>query len=515
MNVKKVFLSVLFIFCLHNYCEAQRLYWALDSISSKYAIVDEMGKSVLPYDYDKPNSDTVSIYRKLDKKITNYDNKSCVLTVSKNGEIRFIDLLGYVNNKDLQKAAKQVRKNAKKGIYDKIYAQISYAHLEKQMEYKRKHRLIPFANDGKWGFKEFGDNKEVFAPQYTSVYHIGGFFFVSTDSIEYRRIEEVEYNTAIDPVRYTVTKINNNFIVAHDKTSMLVDSMGITLTGRTYDNLVYIDSLAYKGDYFYAFKNNRCGIISDKCVIHQCIYDYIEDFHYSKAKAYYKGHQVELDTNGSITPNLMKVLFDKVYTSTDNANSIIQMYSTLVEYDQDFNMGFTSSCYNNIGVQYEDNLNDRPTALRYYKMSRDLGDETGKKNYKRLKTSLVLDAITVIANGITNVANSLANNNGNVNNTITPQNNEYKSKNNYQMQYNLYEKQAKSAFSTLTAQGVRVDNGNGHGGVSTLKTNPALYVQNKTYLHNAQRNMAMIRAKAKANGVIIQPSSWEAASVNY
>ena len=86
----------------------------------------------------------------------------------------------------------------------------------------------------------------------------------------------------------------------------------------------------------------------------------------------------------------------------------------------------------------------------------------------------------------------------------------------YIAQYQNWERRAEANYNSLVNLGysVKDKNGNRSGGTGQ-KVSPSKYTQMKKLLREAQSEMRKIRLKASKNGVTIEPSKWETATVNY
>jgi len=86
----------------------------------------------------------------------------------------------------------------------------------------------------------------------------------------------------------------------------------------------------------------------------------------------------------------------------------------------------------------------------------------------------------------------------------------------YQSQYRNWERRAQSNYESLTNLGYRATRNDGSKTGGTLQSmSGSNYVQMKKNLRDAQHEMQRIRREAARNGVSIQQSRWETATVNY
>lgn len=86
----------------------------------------------------------------------------------------------------------------------------------------------------------------------------------------------------------------------------------------------------------------------------------------------------------------------------------------------------------------------------------------------------------------------------------------------YQSEYNKWANLAERHYNSLTNLGYRVKHKDGSRSGGTLSSmSGSKYVQMKKSLRDAQHEMQRIRRKAAQNGVTINPSTWETATVGY
>lgn len=88
---------------------------------------------------------------------------------------------------------------------------------------------------------------------------------------------------------------------------------------------------------------------------------------------------------------------------------------------------------------------------------------------------------------------------------------------NYQITYNNWERRAQSHYNTLTNLGydIKDKSGKHSGGSGSGKVSSSKYTKMKKLLREAQKEMRKVRLKAAKNGVQIQKSQWEDATVSY
>lgn len=84
----------------------------------------------------------------------------------------------------------------------------------------------------------------------------------------------------------------------------------------------------------------------------------------------------------------------------------------------------------------------------------------------------------------------------------------------YEDTYRRYERLAESHYNSLTTLGYRSQDSNGiSGGTGSMTNVGGSIVSMKMNLSNAQKEMRRVRQEAAQNGVIIQQSHWETATV--
>lgn len=258
----------------------------------------------------------------------------------------------------------------------------------------------------------------------------------------------------------------------------------------------------------------------------EMVYDYIGDFDSSMtAPAIFNGFSARINKEGKLAEDILAPLFRKA-NSRDGLTDqqCIALYNKIIEYDQTLKEGYTAISYNNIGYHYE-KLGDVDTAYGYYEQAKNMGNETGKSNYDRIKMNRISSAISSVAQSIGNTAaaiggyrlsdydmSSIQSSTG----FSAPDANYSSGGGNYESQYRNWERRARANYESLTNTGYRTKQGGDYkGGSNGRSLNGGNYVRQKQALREAQRQMASIRREANQAGVNIPQSQYETVTVNY
>lgn len=120
------------------------------------------------------------------------------------------------------------------------------------------------------------------------------------------------------------------------------------------------------------------------------------------------GYRTELSIFGNEETPILKQIFDEAYnlSLSNNAQKKYDKYMLCISLDKDNNEGYRAMSLNNIGSMFED-LGDVDKAMEYYEESRALGNETARKNIKRIKLNRTLDAIQQVGNTLSQIGQSI------------------------------------------------------------------------------------------------------------
>lgn len=180
----------------------------------------------------------------------------------------------------------------------------------------------------------------------------------------------------------------------------------------------------------------------------------------SKIYAELLGYKTELSADGKEASPIVKQIFNEAYnlSLSDNAQEKFDTYMLCISLDPNDKDGYRALSLNNIGAMFED-LGDVDKAMEYYEQSRNLGNETARKNIKRIKLDRTLNALQQVGNALSQMAqtidtsgsyNTLQQSSGNYG-TSTPSNAVSAKSNNQKAPYSLSENQAKNTDSRTYA----------------------------------------------------------------
>lgn len=193
--------------------------------------------------------------------------------------------------------------------------------------------------------------------------------------------------------------------------------------------------------------------------------------------------------------------------------------------------GYRALSLNNIGAMFED-LGDVDKAMEYYEQARNLGDETARKNIKRIKFDRTINALQQVGNALQQVAQTidtsgsyttLLQSSGNYDTSFndnydvsTGGNSNKLSYEFWKQQYDRWERNAKSCYEALTNTGYKTKkNGQDTGGSAAGSWGTASFSGMKMNLRKAQKEMRETRAKARKDGHNIPQSNYETINVSY
>lgn len=338
----------------------------------------------------------------------------------------------------------------------------------------------------------------------------------------------------IDDSSIDFERLSNGFIKGIDKDGnyRLYSATGVKVNDKTYSDIIC--KSAPVGDILYFVTHANRWIAwapgHTESEPQMSPYDYVG---LPDAKGV-----VEIIYNGySGTYNLLsgkcnspvKTLFNKAYNDELSFSDAkrIAIYQEVIALDKILKEGYTGASLNNIGAIYED-AGDEDTAFDYYERSKNAGNETGERNWKRIRNNRRLDRIIAVANAVEGVTSSFVSGmGGTIPNTVpTGYAQGYGDSNNdsgtgysssyYQNQYDNWARRAESVYNSLTNLGSRYkENGKDQRGSTHQSMSSSNYVQQKKCLRSAQNEMRSIRQKARKDGITINQSHWETVSVSY
>lgn len=245
------------------------------------------------------------------------------------------------------------------------------------------------------------------------------------------------------------------------------------------------------------------------------------------------GYKTELTTDGKEMKPIAKQVFDEAYSMSlsDNAQEKYDKYMLCISLDPKNREGYRALSLNNIGAMFED-LGDVDKAMGYYEQARNLGNETARKNIKRIKLDRTLNALQQVGNALSQAAQTIDtsgsnsalqqnyNNYGaslNGNYDVTTSGNSTKhSYEFWKQQYDRWERNAKSCYESLTNTGYKTKkDGKDTGGSAAGSWGVVSFSGMKMNLRKAQKEMRETRAKARKDGHNIPQSNYETITVSY
>lgn len=253
----------------------------------------------------------------------------------------------------------------------------------------------------------------------------------------------------------------------------------------------------------------------------------------SKIYAELLGYKTELSADGKEVSPIVKQIFDEAYNMSlsDNAQKKFDTYMLCISLDPNDKDGYRALSLNNIGAMFED-LGDVDKAMEYYEQSRNLGNETARKNIKRIKLDRTLNTLQQVGNALSQMAktidtsgsyNTLQQSSGNYGTSFsdnydvsTGGNSNKHSYEFWKQQYDRWERNAKSCYDALTNTGYKTKkNGKDTGGSAAGSWGTVSFSGMKMNLRKAQKEMRDTRAKARKDGHNIPQSNYETINVSY
>lgn len=326
------------------------------------------------------------------------------------------------------------------------------------------------------------------------------------------------------------SSVGSLFLVVKDGKKGIVDEYGVFCTPVSYDDIYYPI-----GGYGQALSGGKARLVNDRGrVVGKRAYDYIDN--YTKPASpvgYLAGYSSVLDSNGNEVDNIPTQIFNKAYGLPDSeTQQKYDLYCLCIRLDDGAD-GVAGASLCNIGVLYQ-GMGDEDKALSYYDQAARKGNDQGRKNAKSIRSNRTIQKLQMIGDALTQAAQTMAGQQGsafqqNVNMsaggnlyTETGTNvygGEQTGKGNagmYNSIYKRWERNAESCYSALTVTGTRARDKEGNRSGSANGTwGSVTYTGMKQNLRKAQSEMRKTREEARRNGVIIQQSKWETATVSY
>lgn len=284
-----------------------------------------------------------------------------------------------------------------------------------------------------------------------------------------------------------------------------------------------------------AMKDGQYWLIDSKgSLVSQRGYENIDNYSTdNKIYAELLGYKTELSADGKEVSPIVKQIFDEAYNMSlaNNAQAKYDKYMLCISLDPDNKERYRALSLNNIGAMFED-LGDVDKAMGYYEQARSLGDETARKNIKRIKLDRTLNTLQEVGNALAQAAqtmetsgsyNTLQQGGGNYGTSLngnysvtTGGNSNKRSYEFWKQQYDRWERNAKMCYESLTNTGYKVKkNGQDAGGSAAGSWGVVSFSGMQMNLRKAQKEMRDTRAKARKDGHNIPQSNYETISVSY
>lgn len=284
-----------------------------------------------------------------------------------------------------------------------------------------------------------------------------------------------------------------------------------------------------------AIKGGQYWLINSRGIlVSQYGYENIDNYSVNgKIYAELLGYKTELTADGKEVSPIVKQVFDEAYgmSLSDNAQEKYDKYMLCISLDPDNKEGYRALSLNNIGAMFED-LGDVDKAMEYYEQARSLGNETARKNIKRIRFDRTLDVLQQVGNALSQISQTIDTSgsyttfqqgSGNYGTSLdgdydvtTGGNSGKRSYEFWKQQYDRWERNAKSCYDALTNTGYKTKrNGQDTGGSAAGSWGGVSFSGMKMNLRKAQQEMRETRAKARRDGHNIPQSNYETINVSY
>ena len=198
---------------------------------------------------------------------------------------------------------------------------------------------------------------------------------------------------------------NTIFLVKKDDKYRLFDAEGKDLTKYDCDMISSPTNgtgLAIAQDLYWLI-NPYGRIVSPRG------YQYIDNYS-TEGKIYAElyGYKTELTKDGKEVSPILKQIFDEAYNipMSGDLQAKYDKYTLCAALDDGNRTGYRALSLNNIGALFED-LGDTDKAMTYYTQARDLGNETARKNVRRIRTDRALDALQQVGDALSQAAQTI------------------------------------------------------------------------------------------------------------
>lgn len=286
----------------------------------------------------------------------------------------------------------------------------------------------------------------------------------------------------------------------------------------------------------YWLLDNRGGIISNRW------YHSIDNYSQKgQVTAQLYGYQTQLTAEGKEVTPILEQIFDEAYDIplSGDVQKKYDKYMLCVNLDEGNKEGYCSLATNNIGALFED-LGDENTAMTYYLKARDMGNTTAKNNVKRIRMKRAAVALQQIGQAMSETAQAQVQTQSGSNTYVIQQtvgtgdgysyaggayggdvsasSGSKQSYDYYKNMYDRWERNARSAYESLTNTGYKVKNeksGKDVDGSAAGSWGIVSFSGMKRNLLTAQREMRELRRKAQRDGYNIPQSNYETVHVSF
>lgn len=325
---------------------------------------------------------------------------------------------------------------------------------------------------------------------------------------------------------------NDVFLVENKGKYRLLNADGTGASSENYEMIFFPSNGAGV-----AIKNGLYWLIDSKGKLASLRgYENIDNYS-QKGKIYAEllGYRTELTISGKEMSPIAKQVFDEAYQIplADRAQEKYDKYMLCISLDEGNREGYCSVSWNNIGAMFED-LGDVDKAMGYYERARNMGNETARKNIKRIKLDRTLSALQQVGTSLAQLSQTI--NTSNTNMTLQQSTGYYgnsysgttvetattagsSSKRSYEFwkqQYDRWERNAKGCYDALTNTGHKTKkNGQDSGGSADGSWGVVTFSGMKMNLRKAQKEMRETRAQARKDGHNIPQSNYETVTVSF
>lgn len=460
-------------------------FYLVKNMHNKYGVIDFYGLEVLPIEYDsftKFGDDKSTVYKITKKNRMGLANQygqlvlNCLYTLSL---IPQTDV--YIMRNDSTHQYGLLRTNGDKLMadnYDTIYC------------HKTAYDTLAYViSDHKYGLYNLAKHTNIANAQFLSIepWNEKNHIYLATASKEITLYNTSGYS--VSSGMNSIFPIQNGFaIFTASERFGLINEEGKRVTKKLYDNIFIND----KGKYV-------CEI---------------------------DGFYSNLTADGQEENSLAKQSFEAA-RALSNPHEQITAYTRCSKIDNDNSEKYKEICFYNIGVCYE-NLNDRSSAMDYYMKSYNLGYESGRLAYNRLRSqqqaelaAAIMGAVAAAASAAATIAGAVTSSSSSSSSSsyTSSSSSSYSggsNEGNYRSMYAMWERRAESNYNSLTNLGYRATSKTGdHSGSTMQSMSGSNYTEQNRLLREAQNNMARIRREASRAGISIPQSKWETATVSY